>query len=75
MLLDGNKGFQMEVKLMSSLERATFTVPETAKYLGVGITTTYALVKEKTIPAIKIGRQIRIPRVALDEWLLKQACL
>lgn len=59
---------------MISLERATFTVPETAKYLGIGITTTYALVKEKTIPSVKIGRQIRVPRAALDEWLLKQAC-
>ena len=59
---------------MNSVEKATLTVPETATYLGIGRTTTYALVKAKEIPALRIGRQIRIPKAALDEWLLKQAC-
>ncbi len=59
---------------MNIIEKATLTVPETAQYLGVGLTTTYALVKAKEIPALRIGRQIRVPKVALDDWLLKQAC-
>lgn len=61
-------------KTMKDFEKATLTVPETAKYLGIGLNTTYALVKSGAIPALRLGRQFRVPRVALDEWMLKQAC-
>ncbi len=59
---------------MNKVESATLSVHETATYLGVGRNTTYALVKAKEIPALRIGRQIRIPKAALDEWMLKQSC-
>ena len=53
------------------------TVPEVAKYLRIGRTTAYALVKNGEIPSLKIGRQIRVFRddllnyVGLSESLEK----
>ncbi len=53
--------------------RATFTVAETAQYIGLGLNKTYQLINEKIIPSIKLGRQYKIPKVALDEWLLAKS--
>jgi excisionase family DNA binding protein len=55
------------------MEKATLTVAETAQYIGLGLNKTYQLVNEKVIPSIKLGRQYKIPKVALDEWLLTKS--
>ena len=54
------------------MEKATLTVVEAAKYIGLGKTKVYELVKERVVPSIRIGRKILIPKVALDQWLLNQ---
>ena len=54
------------------VEKATLTVVEAAKYIGLGKTKVYELVKERVVPSIRIGRKILIPKVALDQWLLNQ---
>ena len=41
---------------------ALLTVPELATVLRVGRNTAYRLIDDGTIPAIKIGRQIRVYR-------------
>jgi excisionase family DNA binding protein len=55
------------------MERATLTVAETARYIGLGLNKTYELVKTKDIPSIKLGRQFKIPKIALEQWLIKQS--
>lgn len=55
------------------MQKATLTVKETAEYIGLGRNKTYQLINEKTIPSIKLGRQFKIPKIALDEWLLETA--
>lgn len=46
------------------------TVPETAKYLHIGINKTYELCKEADFPVIKIGNRKLIDKVVLDEiWI------
>ena len=45
------------------------TVPEMAKYLRIGRNNAYELVKEQGFPALKLGRQIRIPLMALNNWI------
>lgn len=50
------------------------TVQEMAKELGIGLNHAYQLVNSAGFPVIRFGeRKIRIPRAALEEWLLKQA--
>ena len=45
------------------------TIEETALYLRVSESTVRRMVKDGRIPARQIGRQWRIPRAALEEYL------
>lgn len=55
------------------MEKTTFTIVEMAEYLNIGKNKAYELVKTNTIPALKIGRQIRIPIKLLDKWIENMA--
>lgn len=45
------------------------TIREVAKILGIGKNTAYGLVKNGTLNAVRVGRQIRIPRAELYRYL------
>lgn len=45
------------------------SVPEVAKLLKIGRNTAYELVRSRQIRSVRIGRQIRVPRSALEEYL------
>lgn len=47
---------------MDTADKPTLTVEEAAKLAGVGVNQTYAAVREGTIPSLRIGRRILIPR-------------
>jgi len=50
------------VKIADVLEMPpTITVEETAAILGTGRSATYAAIKSGQIPAIRVGRKLRIP--------------
>ncbi|MGI8706932.1 MAG: helix-turn-helix domain-containing protein [Actinomycetota bacterium] len=49
------------------------TVKEAAALMRIGRDTTYALVAQRRIPCVKLGKQIRIPRKALIAHLEKEA--
>ena len=49
----------------------TLRVEELMPILGVGRNTAYELIRSGQIRSIRIGRQIRIPRDALLEFLQK----
>ena len=51
------------------LERRTFTVREAAKVLGIGRDATYLAVQTGTIPSIRVGRRVVIPREAIQRIL------
>ena len=53
--------------------KATLTVVETAEYLGIGRNKTYRMINDGILPAIKVGRQFRIPINALESWLMNEA--
>lgn len=42
---------------------------EVAQILGIGRSLTYELIARKEIPSIRLGRCIRIPKLALDNWI------
>ena len=48
---------------------ATVTVEEAARILGVGRNAAYQAVAIGTIPSIRIGRRLLVPRAALDRML------
>ena len=45
------------------------TVSEVAQYLRVNPQTVYRKAKAGELPAVRIGRAIRVRRSELDEWL------
>ena len=46
------------------------TVPEAAKLLRISRNLAYELIAKGEIPAIRLGRVIRVPRGTLERWLL-----
>lgn len=44
-------------------------IQEISGYLGIKVSTLYALVEEKRIPHFRIGRQIRFKRSDVDVWM------
>jgi excisionase family DNA binding protein len=41
------------------------TAAETASYLRLGRSTVYALISEGTIPSVRLGRRVLVPRAGL----------
>ena len=50
-------------------ERLTVTVDETAALLGISRSVAYESVRTGTIPSIRIGKRILVPRAALERML------
>lgn len=55
------------------MEKVTLNVSETAEFLGIGRNKTYRLISNGILPAVKIGRQFRIPIKSLEDWLMNEA--
>ncbi len=51
------------------LYKEVMNVKELSKYLGIGKSKIYQLIREKKIPASKIGRQYRFSKQVIDAWL------
>lgn len=48
---------------------ATLTVAETAELLGISLRAAYRAIENGHIPAIRLGRRIRVPTVPLEHLL------
>jgi excisionase family DNA binding protein len=44
-------------------------IQQLAEYLGIGKSKIYSLIRQKKIPASKIGRQYRFSKDVIDGWL------
>jgi excisionase family DNA binding protein len=53
--------------------REILTIDEATKYLRIHKATLYKLVKQKRVPAVKVGKKWRLVKSKLDEWLEKQS--
>jgi excisionase family DNA binding protein len=54
---------------MNSIRKELLTVDEVAEYLGVGPVTIYRWCREGRLPGIKVGKEWRIRRAALEDFL------
>jgi excisionase family DNA binding protein len=50
-------------------DRAVYTVPEVARLLSLSRGSAYALVREGTIPALRMGGRWIIPKRRFHAWL------
>ena len=51
--------------------RATYTVPEAAKILGIGRNSAYEAARTGAIPTLRIGKRLLVPISALNKLLLE----
>ena len=56
----------------ASVATETLTVEEAGQILRVGRNTAYELVRCGKLPSVRVGKQIRIPRQALLDYLSRQ---
>ena len=54
-------------------DRMLLTVPEAAVMLRIGRNLAYELVARGELPAVRLGRAIRIPRDVLHDWVRESA--
>ena len=50
-------------------ERRILTVAELARYLRVNMSTIYRLIRNKELPAFRVGRDWRFKREAIENWM------
>ena len=55
--------------MSESSQPATYTVEEAAKLLRIGRNQAYDAARTGTLPSIKIGKRILVPRAALERML------
>jgi excisionase family DNA binding protein len=55
-------------------ETLLLTANDVARELRIGRTLAYQLIAAGELPAIKIGRAVRVPRQALIEWVVARSC-
>ena len=53
-------------------EQLLYRPTEAAEVIGVSRARCYELIAAGVIPSIRIGTSIRVPRVALIEWIERQ---
>lgn len=54
--------------MTASVKKEWLSVTEVQQILGIGRTKTYRMVTSGEIPAVKIGRLVRVNRAELDAW-------
>ena len=59
----------MSTTVVEAPERATLTVEQTAKVLGISRGNAYEGVRQGSIPALRIGARWLVPRLALARML------
>ena len=57
------------VKLIKTTSPAVYRVEDLASLLSISRNTAYELVRSGAIRSVKVGRQYRIPRDAVEEYL------
>ncbi|TPM11530.1 helix-turn-helix domain-containing protein [Mesorhizobium sp. B2-3-11] len=55
------------------LGRATLTIVEASRRLGIGRNQAYEAARKGEIPSIKIGKRLLVPKVALERMLSGEA--
>ena len=51
------------------IKRRLLNVKETAEYAGLSVHTLYAMVSQRRIPYVKVGRLTKFDLTLLDEWI------
>ena len=67
--MNASTGRGGQLSVVAPVEHAVYTVREVSVLLALSVGTTYALVRNGTIPAVRLGRRWVIPRQRFHEWI------
>ncbi|MCX5782631.1 MAG: helix-turn-helix domain-containing protein [Elusimicrobia bacterium] len=59
----------MENRIQQNEVKEVMDIKELSEYLGIGKSKIYNLIRNKKIPASRIGRQYRFSKEVIDAWL------
>ncbi|MBI4676917.1 MAG: helix-turn-helix domain-containing protein [Elusimicrobia bacterium] len=59
----------MHQKVYDGAPPEVMDIKALAQYLGMGRSKIYALIRERKVPASRIGRQYRFSKTLVDAWL------
>lgn len=68
-MIENQRAQQEKFLTEQTSQKEVMDVIELSKYLGLGKSKIYQLIREKRIPASKIGRQYRFSKTVIDTWL------
>ena len=71
-MVSGRYDTEGDVMSVTTRKPEWLALKDVQQLLGIGRTKTYELVVTGELPAVRIGRCIRINRRELDEWLHRQ---
>jgi putative molybdopterin biosynthesis protein len=54
---------------VSGPRRLVLTVPEVAAELQIPASTVYDLIRRGVIPAVRVGKRLRVPKRRLEDWI------
>ena len=54
------------------MEKSSMNKRETALFLGIGLSTLEKLLKEKSLPHMKVGRRLIFKTSVIESWLENQ---
>ena len=58
---------------MNQENKLVYSVIEMAELLGIGRSTAYELLRSGTVPSLRLGRRIVVPKLALSRFLAECA--
>jgi excisionase family DNA binding protein len=71
-MVSGRYDTEGDVLSVAAREMEWLSLKDVQQLLGIGRTKSYELVATGELPAVRIGRCIRVNRTELDEWLRTQ---
>jgi excisionase family DNA binding protein len=74
-MVSGRYDTEGDVMSVTARETEWLSLKDVQQLLGIGRTKAYELVVTGELPAVRIGRCIRVNRGKLDEWLHRQRYL
>ena len=54
------------------MEKLLLRPTEAAELIGIGRSHVYALIKDGTLPSVKLGKSLRVPTDRLRQWVERQ---
>jgi excisionase family DNA binding protein len=63
------------MKSASSIGPRLISIREAAQYTGLSIHTLYAMVSQRRIPHVKMGRLVKFDLEMLDKWIKQQTVM